>query len=312
MSLQKEAVSERKEGIDSAILVTGGRGFIGSHLVDRLSRDGYKVITFDNSTKQIPTGETSIKHIQGDIADEEEIKRAVSQSKYVFHLAGVLGTSETIDDPVYAVRENIFGALTVLEAIKDQGKRGTMITIGGIDWPNPYAITKKVAEDFSLMYQSEYGVDVKVVRGLNVYGPRQKHAPVRKAVPNFIVRALQNEPLEVFGDGTQILDLVYVEDMAEVMIRSMQLRSYVHHVMDAGTGKGITVNELARTIVGLTDSRSPIMHFPMRQGEPEHSVTLGDTRTLEAIGYVPSTPLVEGLRKTILWYKEHLPEPTSK
>lgn len=312
MSLREKATSERKEGMESTILVTGGRGFIGSHLVDRLSRDGYRVITFDNSPQQITTGETSIKHIQGDIADEGEIRKAVSQSEYIFHLAGILGTLETIDDPIHAVRENILGTLTVLEAMKEHGKRGTMITIGGIDWLNPYAITKKVAEDFSLMYQSEYGVDVKVVRGLNVYGARQKHAPVRKAVPNFIVRALRNEPLEVFGDGTQILDLVYVEDMVEVMIRSMQLRSYVDHVIDAGTGKGITVNDLARTIIGFTDSRSPIMHFPMRSGEPEHSVTLGDTSTLEEIEYVPSTPLVEGLKKTIPWYKEHLPELISK
>lgn len=299
--------SEKKEGTESTVLITGGKGFIGSHLVDRLLKNGKRILTFDNAFRKVPyEGWDTVKHIQGDITDKASLRNAVVQSDYVFHLAGVLGTSETIGNPKRAILENTVGTVDMLDAIKDYGKKGTMITIGGINWLNPYAITKKAAEQFSLMYQKESGIDLKIVRGLNTYGSRQEHEPVRKAVPNFIINALRNQPLEIFGDGNQILDLVYVEDMIEVMVRVMNYKGIIDHIIDAGTGIGVTVNDLAQTIIDLTHSNSQIQHVPMRPGEPEHSITLGDTKTLREIGYVPSTSLAEGLAKTIPWYKANI------
>lgn len=288
------------------ILITGGKGFIGSHLVDALLKQDHYVTIFDRSTH--PTdyiGWEDVTQIQGTTEDIEQLSRAVSTTDYVFHLAGVLGTSETIDDIYSTVQANIIGSLNMLEILRKYRKSGLDITIGGIEWLNPYAITKLAAEKFSLMYAKEFGLNIKVVRGLNTYGSRQKHTPVKKAVPNFILNALQNKPIEIYGDGEQIVDLVYVGDLVEVMIRAMNYNGNIFHAIDAGTGKKITVNVLAETIIRLTDSKSKIHHIPMRRGEPLHSITLANTDTLKELNYIPSTPLEDGLIATIDWYREH-------
>lgn len=291
------------------ILVTGGKGFIGSHLIDKLLKQNFDITTYDRSEKTVRyEGWDKVKHTQGDILDKELIGQTVANFDYVFHLAGVLGTSETIENIYEAVELNIVGELNVLEALRRYNKKGLVITIGGIEWLNPYAITKLAAEKFALMYIQEFNLDVKVVRGLNTYGPRQKHQPVKKAVPNFILNALQNKPLEIYGDGNQILDLVYVEDLVEVMVRAMKFNGKIPHVIDAGTGIKITVNRLADTIIKLICSKSKIVYLPMRKGEPKNSVTLGKVDTLKEIDYIPTTSLEEGLKKTIPWYKNFLKE----
>jgi len=289
------------------ILVTGGKGFIGSHLIDALLKQNYEVITYDNTDKKVDyEGWGKVKHIQGDIIDNDSISKVIAKTDYIFHLAAVLGTSETIENVRQAVDLNIIGALNVFDAIKKYRKRGQTITIGGIEWLNPYAITKLTAEKFALMYSKEFDLDIKVVRGFNTYGTRQKYKPVKKAVPNFILNALQNKPLEIYGDGKQILDLVYVGDLVEVILRTMNFQGEITHVIDAGTGVKITVNDLAQTIIKLTNSKSKLSYSPMRSGEPEHSITLGKLETLREIEYTPSTPLEKGLIITIPWYKEYL------
>lgn len=288
------------------ILVTGGKGFIGSHLIDELLKQNHDVTTYDHTDRIIGyDGWEKVKHVKGSILDKKLITDTISKSDYVFHLAGILGTSETIDQIYDAVDSNITGALNVLEAIKRYKKRGQIITIGGIEWLNPYAITKLAAEKFTLMYAQEFNLDIKVVRGLNTYGSRQKHKPVRKAVPNFIINALQNKPIDIYGDGNQIVDLVYVGDLVEVMIRAMNFKGKTRYVIDAGTGVKTSVNELANLIIKLTKSKSKLNYLPMRAGEPKNSVTLGNVSTLKELRYIPSTSLKTGLKITIPWYKNH-------
>jgi len=206
-----------------------------------------------------------------------------------------------------AVESNIIGTLNILEAIKTHKKRGLIITIGGIDWLNPYAITKLAVEKFSLMYAIEYDLDIKVVRGLNTYGPRQKYEPVRKAVPFFTINALKNKPLEIYGNGRQTFDLVYVGDLVQVMLKTMEFKGKIYHIIEAGTGVKTTVNKLAKMIIQLSHSRSRLTYSPMRRGEPDHSTTIGDINTLKEIEYIPSTSLKNGLQKTIEWYQKHYP-----
>lgn len=289
------------------ILVTGGKGFIGSHLIDELLKQNHDVTTYDHTDRIIGyDGWEKVKHVKGSILDKKLITDSISKSDYVFHLAGILGTSETIDQIYDAVDSNITGALHVLEAIKSHKKRGQIITIGGIEWLNPYAITKLAGEKFSLMYSQEFNLDIKVVRGLNTYGSRQKHKPVRKAVPNFIINALQNKPIEIYGNGNQIVDLVYVKDLVEVMIKAMKIKDKIPYVIDAGTGVKTSVNELANLIIKLTNSKSELKYLPMRPGEPKDSVTLGNIQTLKELNFVPSTTLEAGLIVTIPWYKDFL------
>ena len=293
------------------ILVTGGNGFIGSHVVDNLLSKGHRVTVFDRSRK-VPSPWKNVNLFAGDIKDKDAVFDAISQHDGVIHLAGLLGTSEAVTTPFEGIDVNIVGALNVYEAVRRHKKPAVTITVGNYTWNNTYAISKYTAERFALMYNKEFGTKIAVVRGLNVYGERQKHAPVRKVVPTFVIAALKNEPIEIFGSGEQLLDLIYVKDCAEILVRALLLdHDNYNSVFEAGSGEPVTVNDLAQTIIKLAKSKSKIVYKPMRAGEPKRSVTLGDPSTLEALAYrtLDLTPLEEGLKSTIPWYKKfYLPE----
>jgi len=286
------------------ILVTGGNGFIGSHIVDNLLEKGHSITIFDRFKKT--SHRKNVNQYTADIKDAEAVFDAVSKHDGVIHLAGLLGTAEAIANPRESIDVNIHGAVNVYEAIQRRKIPAVTISVGNYTWNNTYAITKHTAERFSLMYNKEFGTKIAVVRGLNVYGERQKHAPVKKVVPNFILSALKNEPVEIFGDGEQLLDLIYVKDVAEILARALLVHHEMYNVVfEAGSGQTVSVNELARNIIRLSQSKSRIRYQTMRAGEPKRSITLGDPSTLEALGYRTQdlTPLEKGLQRTISWYR---------
>lgn len=294
------------------ILVTGGTGFIGSHVVDNLLAKGHKVTIFERENSFLLQKNASI--FLGDIKDKEAITTAISSHDAVIHLAGILGTAETIENPLFSIQVNIIGALNCYEAIKQYRKKAVVITVGNYTWNNSYAISKYTAERFALMYNKEHGTKIAVVRGLNVYGPRQKAYPVKKVVPNFILSALTNKNIEIFGDGQQLMDLIYVEDTAEILARALLLEHGVFsNVIEAGSGKLVTVDELARLIIKIAKSKSKIVYLPMRSGEPVRSITKGDPSTLTPIGWREEdfVSLEKGLSKTISWYAKHLNDFTN-
>jgi nucleoside-diphosphate-sugar epimerase len=288
------------------VLVTGGQGFIGSHVVDVLLERGHGVTIYDRRLIRVPAG--TAFHL-GDVRDGEAFADAIGQHDGVIHLAGVLGTSEMVTTARESVEVNIGGALNLYEAVKRYGCRAVQIAVGNYTWNNSYAITKYTAERFALMYNKEFGTKIAVVRGLNAYGERQKHAPIKKVVPNFVLSALRDEPLVIFGDGEQLLDMIYVRDVAEILVRALELdHGQYAETMEAGSGELVTANHLATEIVRIAGSRSEIRHVPMRAGEPVRSITRGDPSTLDPIRYRPQTSLSEGLRRTVEWYRAHAPE----
>lgn len=283
------------------VLVTGGQGFIGSHVVDVLRERGHGVTIFDRRMVFVPVG---VGFTLGDVRDAEAFADAVGLHDGVIHLAGVLGTSEMVTTPRESVEVNIGGALNLYEAVKRYGCRAVQIAVGNYTWNNSYAITKYTAERFALMYNKEFGTKIAVVRGLNAYGERQKHAPIKKVIPNFILSALRDEPLVIFGDGEQLLDMIYVRDLAEILVRALELdHGQYAETMDAGSGELVTANHLAAEVIRISGSRSRIEHVAMRAGEPVRSVTKGDPSTLAPIGYRPQTSLQDGLSRTITWYR---------
>ncbi len=188
---------------------------------------------------------------------------------------------------------------------------GVQIAVGNYTWLNSYALTKYFIERAALMYNKEHGTKIAVVRGLNVYGPHQKHAPIRKVVPTFIVNALRGDDLEVYGDGAQILDLIHVDDMVRVLAAAA-LHSGVKFdkTYDAGLGTGITVTQIAEAIIYRTNSPSHIVFVPMRPGEPEHSTTKAENvRALfdMDIDYWKFQSPGNGLKSTVEWYRENYP-----
>jgi len=289
------------------ILVTGGAGFIGRHVCKNLLGRGHNVMVYDY---QKPAFDGVI-HMSGCVQDKGKLWRAIEISDAVMHLAGVLGTAETVEDPLLPINVNTIGSVDVFEACRKFKKRGCYIAVGNHFMNNSYAITKTAAERFALMYNKEHGTKIAVVRGLNAYGPYQKAKPVRKVIPNFVIPALKNEPIIVYGSGNQIMDFIYVTDLAEILCRALlDDHGIYERIFEAGSGLYTTINTIAKTVTELAGSRSPIQRLPMRPGEIENSTVVANTATLSGINYFPEdmVTLTAGLAATIEYYREHLEE----
>ena len=284
------------------ILVTGGNGFIGDHVVDNLLKKGYKVTIFDRrKTKQ----RDDVEYFYGDVRDWESISEAIYKSDGVIHLAGVLGTQETVRNPRPAIQTNILGSINVFEACALYNKKAVYISVGNYWMNNPYSISKSTAERFALMYNKDRGTKIAVVRGLNAYGPGQKAMPIRKIIPNFIIPALKNEDITIYGSGKQQMDMIYVDDIAETLVKALMMEHNVYDfVFEAGTGVALPVNDIANMVVKACNSKSKINHVDMRPGEESISVVRADIKTLEPLGLDEFTPFDEGIKKTVEWYRD--------
>ncbi len=225
------------------ILVTGGAGFVGNALIENLLEKGHEVTSFDR-TKHSGLRD-GVNEVYGDVTDSYAVDCYTKENDYVFNIAGMLGTQETIDNPIPAIQTNIIGALNVFNAVRRHSVRATHITVGNHWMNNPYSITKSTSERFALMYNKEHGTEITITRGLNIYGPGQKPFPVRKVVPNFILPALRNEDITIYGTGESQMDMIYVTDAAKTLAATMNVHRRYEVVMDIGTGISPTVNEIA-------------------------------------------------------------------
>jgi len=287
------------------VLVLGGAGFIGRHCCDLLMAQGHVVTAFDPAPLELPAPHAGVR---GDVRDATAVQCYVAQHDVVIHLAGILGTAETVDRPGPSVEVNILGALNVFEAVRHEGKRAVTITVGNHFMLNSYSITKSCAERLALMYNREHGTRIAVVRGLNAYGPNQKARPVRKVMPNFILSALRGEDLTIYGEGDQIMDFIYVRDLAAILLRAVFFNHETYdQIFEAGSGRRTTINEIAAAVITQTGSRSRIVHRPMRPGETAHSVVLADVESLGPLGVdvAGMISLADGLGLTIPWYRQH-------
>lgn len=296
-NLEQENVSMKKF---KRVLCTGGAGFIGSYVVDNLIDRGIRVVVFDHLGRK-PREDCDI--FLGDTRDYTSVSEAVATCDGVIHLAGVLGTQETISKPQPSVETNIIGGLNVFEAVRHYKVPAVYIAVGNHWMNNSYSITKTTAERFAFMFNKEHGTKIAVVRGLNAYGPRQKHYPVRKIMPNFILPAIKGEAITVYGNGSQIMDMIYVSDLAEILVRALLNDHGVYdRIFEAGTGRETSVKFIAEEVIRQVGMGS--IHFvPMRPGETENSVVLADVQTLEALGDVKMKTLEEGIALTIPYYK---------
>lgn len=248
--------------------VTGSSGFIATYTIVELKKRGHQVIGFQRS---LGAASPADKIYIGDLKDKEAVERFVSKCEGVINLAGLLGTKETVNNPYPSVEVNILGGLNVLEACRIWGVPLVQIAVGNHWMNNSYSISRTTCERFALMYAKEHNVKVNVVRALNAFGPGQSIFPVKKIIPTFTVAALTGEGIPVFGDGKQLMDMISVKDLAAILVDTLLNESKYGQILEAGTGVGLEVEDIAKRIIKLTNSKSKIKYLPMREGEEPNS-----------------------------------------
>lgn len=289
------------------VLVTGGNGFIGSYVVNELASRGLTPVVFDRHAH--PFDLTSdVEVMLGDVRDDVAVTEAAAHVNGIIHLAAVLGTQETINNPKPAAHTNILGSLNVFEAVAQYDLPAVYICVGNHWMENTYAISKTAAERFSKMFNNERGTSIAAVRALNAYGPGQSipapwgDSKVRKIMPTFVAHALSDRPIPIYGDGTQVMDMVYVEDVAKVLVDALLAGPHPNGVTyEVGSGVATTVNDIAEEVLKATGSDAGVEHLPMRPGEPEHSVVLADLNAVDHLGWTDDmfVPLDVGVERTV-------------
>lgn len=253
------------------VCVTGSRGFIGRYVSSELKRHHHEVFHYDERDGH-------------DVCSWSNARAVMETCDAVIHLAGVLGTSELFDHPNHAIDVNVRGAANFLRACSEVDAGYVGITMPHV-WDNVYQATKKCAEDLATAYHRHYSVPVAHVRAYNVFGPHQKLGPVRKMIPTFSRAAWTAKPIEIWGSGSQTVDLVYVEDVAKILVESMKFGD--NKVIDAGTGVAYTVNQCAQMVLHRANSWSEVQHFPMRKGENAMTNIVAEGEGWDRLGWKP-------------------------
>jgi len=303
------------------VLITGGAGFIGSHIVEHF-QDKAEVRVLDNLRSGFRHNLAGFQHefIQASILDREAVRRAMEGVDYVFHLAAMISVPESMQKPIECNELNTTGTLVVLEEAARAGvKKLVFSTSAAIYGDNPvtpkietmlpepkspYAITKLDGEFYCGMFAREGRLQTACLRYFNVFGPRQDpKSQYAAAVPIFIDRAVKNEPITIHGDGEQTRDFIYVKDIAVANV-FFATQSPATGVFNVAYGQRITINELAKTICKLTGSRSEIRHTAERPGDVKHSLAAIDK--LRTAGFTPTGSLRDGLDATVNFFQNKL------
>jgi UDP-glucose 4-epimerase len=292
------------------VLVTGGTGFIGTAVCEELRLQDHKPIVLDRRG-----GMTSFPSILGDVRDANAVTEAVAHVEGVIHLAAVLGTQETINNPRPSADININGSINVFEACTQYDIPCVYIGVGNhwmrTEGAGAYTITKTCAEDLARMYVKFRGSRIQIVRPVNAYGPGQSVAApfgdskVRKIMPSFICRALCNHSIEVYGDGEQVSDMVHVSDVARVLVHMLG-QPPAERIVEVGPAESATVNAVAAFVRQAAQSDAPIVHLPMRPGEVPNAVVSADTSTMTDVGIDVAAfqPLAAGIWDTVKWFRD--------
>ena len=304
------------------VLVTGGAGFLGSHMCDRLINDGNDVICVDN----LFTGsKDNIRHLLGN-PYFEFIRHDITQPIFVecdqiYNLACPASPKWYQKDPIYTFKTSIYGAMNCLGLAKRTGARVLQASTSEVYgdprihpqdesyWgnTNPIGIRscydegKRAAETLFFDYFRKHGVDIKVIRIFNTYGPRMDVGDGR-VVSNFIVQALKNEDITIYGDGNQTRSFCYVDDLIEGMIRLMNSREGFTGPVNVGNPEEYTIKELAEIVIELTESSSKIVYEPLPSDDPVRRKPMIDLARNE-LGWEPQTKVRDGLKKTIEYFQ---------
>lgn len=295
-------------------VVTGGAGFIGSHLVERLLADGHQATAIDNFSTGRPENlehlkeNKGLKLVQADIGDHAKIAPLFKNADWVFHLAALADIVPSIERPTDYFRANVVGTESVLEAARAAGVKRFVYAASsscyGIPdkFPTPetaairpqypYALTKRLGEELVLHWGQVYGMPVVSTRFFNVYGPRSRTSGTYGAVFGvFLAQKLAGKPYTVVGDGTQTRDFTYASDVADALVCAAG-SSISGEILNVGSGNTYSVNRLVELLGG------PVVHIPKRPGEPD--CTFADiSKIKKSLGWKPKVSFEEGVKKML-------------
>jgi UDP-glucose 4-epimerase len=302
--------------------LSGGQGFLGSWVRRELLAHGHQVVVFDRYPRT--TMQDGEDFFLGDVQDPTAVTELAAHVDGLIHLAAVLGTQETIQNPRPSAMTNIIGSLNIFEAANQYSLPMVYAGVGNA-WmrdfaTGSYTISKTAAEDYTRMMNAYRGGRISVVRPVNAYGPGQSvSAPygpskVRKIMPSFACRALTGTAIEVYGDGQQVSDCVYAGDVAATFVTALEYTASnapLAQPAQVGPVASCAVNDIAvlvaKEAARLTGREPvPVVHLPMRPGEVPGAVVSSDTTTLAPLGIdaVDFVPLEEGIRRTVEWFAE--------
>jgi UDP-glucose 4-epimerase len=285
-------------------VVTGGNGFIGKYVCSSLIARGHHVVVYDNRPDQLCSHAQASEFVYGDIGDFSTLTGIFNDAACVFHLSGVLGTSELFAAPQNAIETNILGALNVILAVKNAASRPRLfLPTKPNHWDNIYSVTSQAVEKLGLSYRLHEQLDIRILRIHNVYGPGQRITPVRKAVPMFICQALENVDLEIFGDGSQLVNLIYVRDLGEVIVDYVLKDNIDTAIYEIQSGISLKIVSLAQKIIEMTDSISALVYMSARLGENGNDSVTPTKDVQQLLGPLAFTKLDEALRETVDMYR---------
>jgi len=306
----------------STYLVTGGAGFIGSHLAEALVGRGHAVRVVDNLVggKRANLDHLGgVEFLEGDLADMAVAERAVRGADYVLHQAAIPSVPRSVADPVTSNRANITGTLNVLVAARDAGVKRLVYAGSSSCYGNaatlpkheemplnplsPYALQKVVGEQYCRMFTQLYGLETVSIRYFNVFGPRQDPgSPYSGVISLFSTALLEGRPPTIYGDGEQTRDFTYVTNVVDGVLRASEAPNVAGEAINVATGGRISLNELLRVMQKIVGTSLQPVYAEGRQGDVRDSqadITKARTR----LGYEPTVDLEEGLRRTLDWFR---------
>jgi nucleoside-diphosphate-sugar epimerase len=303
----------------SKYLVTGGAGFIGSHIVKRLVENGVQVRVVDNlstgQARRLDALRSAIQFIEGDLAEEAIARRAVDGIDFVLHQAAVPSVQRSVADPVGTNRANVTATLNLLESCRRAGVRRLVYAASSSaygdtevlpkheDMPSnplsPYALQKFVGERYCKLYHELFGVETVSLRYFNVFGPGQDpHSEYSAVIPKFIKGLLTKQPITIYGDGEQSRDFTYIDNVVEANLLALEAPDAAGKMCNIGCGERITLNRLVTLLEQQLGTKAQVSYTPSNAGDVRNS--LADIERAKALlRYRPEIMIEEGLRQTI-------------
>jgi UDP-glucose 4-epimerase len=320
--LQSGSKAQQEIASVARVLVTGGAGFIGSHLCRRLVAEGHEVRVLDNlsSGKRGNLGEIDVDLMIGDLRDPSTAEHAVEDAEVILHHAAIASVQYSVEQPLDEQDVNVVGTLRLLEAARKVGVRrfvfaasaaayGTDPTIPKREEMtalpvSPYGLSKVAGEHYCRVWSHVYGLETVCLRYFNIFGPRQDPAsPYSGVISIFARKMIDGVAPTIHGDGEQSRDFNYVDNVVDANLAAMAAKTAAGEIYNIGTGRGVTVNELVATLNQVLGSDLQAEHGESRAGDVRTSVAAID-RARQALGYEPRVAFEAGLQQTVDWMRE--------